>query len=99
VESVDQTILKLPGIAENVDYTTSLLPDIARGVNATVARIPGIVDKVDDQTDDVFLLLNQARRTLSETRNPRRPAAPLAPALRHGEGRQGSARRPVAHAG
>ena len=67
VDSVDKTILKLPGIAENVDYTTSLLPDIARGVNATVARIPGIVDKVDDQTDDVFLLLNQARRTLSET--------------------------------
>ena len=67
VESVDKTILKLPGIAENVDYTTSLLPDIARGVNATVGRLPGIVDKVDDQTDDVFLLLNQARKTLAET--------------------------------
>lgn len=67
MSGVDQTMEKLPGIAENVDYTTSLLPDIARSVNATVQRVPGIVAKVDDQTDDLFLLLNQARRTLQES--------------------------------
>ncbi len=64
---LEQSAARFPGLVDHADRSLALLPDIVRGVGDSVGRVPGLLDKVDGETDDIFLLLRQARLTLAES--------------------------------